>query len=75
MEFVTITCFHTLDKCCAAGCVQMKVRAWNVFSSLEVAVGLPASCGTDLVDVVKCCLNETEVVFFNSLVISSHDTW
>lgn len=59
----TIACFHTLVNCCAAGCVQMKLRAWNVFSSLEVDVDMPATCSTDSVEVVKRFLHETAVVF------------
>lgn len=39
--------FTELFNYCFAGCMNIKVKAWNIFSSVEIDVDMPTSCSKD----------------------------
>lgn len=56
---VKLSCFSTvcgeflhfdntaLFNCCFAGCMKIKLKAWNIFSSVEIDVDMPTACSKD----------------------------
>lgn len=39
--------YSALFNCCFAGCMKIKLKAWNIFSSVEIDVDMPTACSKD----------------------------
>lgn len=39
--------FTALFNCCFAGCMKIKLKAWNILSPVEIDVDMPTACSND----------------------------
>lgn len=66
--------FTALFNCCFAGCMKIKLKAWNIFSSVEIDVDMPTACSkdTDIKEVKYLSFSAFLFSFLNLLAFCAH---